>query len=105
MEDWIVQVQEMGCGEILLNSIDNDGQGQYDCEILDRIKKYIKVPLIICGGVGENEHFEKGLEYECVDAVAAEIFSLKRSIRLFSKTFTDKKYNIREPFLFDVVNK
>ena len=40
----------MGCGEILLSYIDNDGQGQgYDYEILDRIKKYIKVPLIICG--------------------------------------------------------
>ncbi len=108
MEDWIVQVQETGCGEILLNSIDNDGQGQgYDCEILDRIKKYIKVPLIICGGVGENEHFEKGLEYECVDAVAAaNFFHYKDQSVYFSKKYLhDKKYNIREPFLFDVVKK
>jgi cyclase len=55
--DWIDQIQNMECGEIMLTSIDYEGTQQgFDMELIKKVIKKIKVPLIISGGCGEYDH-------------------------------------------------
>ncbi len=63
--------ENLGVGEIYLNSIDKDGTGMgYDIETLKEAKKYSKVPIIAAGGVGKFEHFLEGIEKTRADAFA-----------------------------------
>lgn len=51
--DWIEKVQELGCGEILITSIDHEGLKRgLDFKLLEKVIKQVKVPLIFGGGIG-----------------------------------------------------
>ncbi len=57
--DWINEIQNKGCGEILLTSIDNEGtETGFDIDLLESVKKIIKKPLIVSGGCGSLKHIE-----------------------------------------------
>ena len=61
--DWIEEVQNMECGEILLTSVDHEGtQEGFDLELINEIKNKIKVPLIFSGGFGKIEHLHEALK-------------------------------------------
>jgi len=54
---WAIQAQDLGVGEICLNSIDADGTKEgYELTITDRIAKAVHVPVIASGGAGVPEH-------------------------------------------------
>ena len=73
----IKHITDLGVGEIYLNSMDKDGTGHgYMHELLTAIKPDIKLPIIVAGGAGNWHHLLKGLQYDCVDAVAtANLFN------------------------------
>jgi cyclase len=51
--DWIKKIQDDGCGEIVLTSIDHEGTEKgFDFEMLAQVEKYIIKPIIISGGCG-----------------------------------------------------
>lgn len=77
LEEYIKYIEDLGVGEIYLNSIDKDGTGfGYDFETIDKVSKNIKIPLIIAGGAGNETHLIEGLKREKVDAVAtANLFN------------------------------
>ncbi len=51
------QLEEMGAGEILLTSIDNDGMKQgFDLELTRRVAEAVDIPLVTCGGAGHPLH-------------------------------------------------
>ena len=105
IHDWLNFVQDQGSGEILLNSIDMDGQGKgYDLNLIESVKDHIKIPLIIAGGVGDYNDFCIGLSYNHIDAVAAaNIFHYKdQSVYYAKKMLFEKGFNIREPDLFNL---
>ena len=55
--NWVDEIQDRGCGEILLTSIDYEGlQRGFDIDMIDKIYAKIKVPLIISGGCGDIDH-------------------------------------------------
>ncbi|WP_415284845.1 imidazole glycerol phosphate synthase subunit HisF [Candidatus Pelagibacter sp. Uisw_130] len=61
--DWLEEVQNMECGEILLTSVDHEGtQEGFDLELISEIKNKIKVPLIFSGGFGKIEHLHEALK-------------------------------------------
>ena len=104
-EEWARTVEQLGAGEILLNSIDRDGmKNGYDIELLNRVTKAIKIPVIACGGVGEWAHFAEALEQTGVDAVAAaNIFHYSdQSVFLAKKFLSDRGLNVRRPDLLEV---
>jgi cyclase len=74
---YINYVQNLGIGEIYLNSIDKDGTGfGYDFETIHNLSNKIKIPLIIAGGAGNELHLIEGLEINHVNAVAtANLFN------------------------------
>ena len=51
VEDWAQKIEKKGAGEIILSSIDRDGTfNGIDYDLVKRIKKKIKIPLIVHGG-------------------------------------------------------
>ena len=74
--DWIVEAQDRGAGEIVLNCMNRDGvRTGYDLEQLARVREVCQVPLIASGGAGAMEHFREVFERANVDgALAASVF-------------------------------
>ena len=74
--EWAKQVVELGAGELLVTSMDEDGRGHgYDLEMLRAISEAVPVPLIASGGAGSPEHLYDAIVEGRADAVlAASIF-------------------------------
>jgi len=52
---WACRGEELGAGEVLLNSIDRDGTGRgYDLELLQRVSAAVAIPVIASGGAGSR---------------------------------------------------
>jgi imidazole glycerol-phosphate synthase subunit HisF len=101
-EEWAKQVEQLGAGEILLNSIDRDGMKTgYDLDLLGAVTGAVTIPVIACGGVGEWAHFAEALECTNVDAVAAaNIFHYRdQSVVLAKQYLFDRGLNVRRPEL------
>ena len=77
--DWGRRVKELGAGELLPTSIDNDGVNQgYDLELNRKLSEETKLPLIASGGAGELRHIYEVLTIGKADAaLAASIFHKK----------------------------
>ena len=73
---WANRAVELGAGEILLTSMDEDGQRTgYDFELTSTISETVPVPVIASGGAGELDHLYQALDQGKADAVlAASIF-------------------------------
>ena len=73
---WARRVVELGSGELLLTSMDNDGhQEGYDLELTRAISETVSVPVIASGGAGNLDHLADALLQGKADAVlAASIF-------------------------------
>ena len=70
--DWAKQVVDLGVGEILLTSINNEGMGTgFDLELTKEIASKVHVPVIACGGAGKAEDFCSVVNEGMADAVAA----------------------------------
>src|SRR6056297_1922747 len=76
---WARQMEEYGCGEILLTSMDCDGTKQgYDIALTRTIADAVHIPVIASGGVGNLEHIRAGfVEGGASAALAASIFHFK----------------------------
>jgi cyclase len=74
--EWARKVEELGCGEILLTSMDADGtKSGYDLALTRAISEAVTIPVIASGGAGNLEHLAEALEFGKADAVlAASIF-------------------------------
>ena len=74
--DWVVETQDRGAGEIVLNCMNQDGvKNGYDCAQLSAVRARCRVPLIASGGAGQPEHFRDVFENAGVDgALAASVF-------------------------------
>lgn len=74
--EWAVMGEKLGAGEIVVNSIDEDGmKNGYDIELLKRITESVNIPVVASGGAGKLEHFYEAIKYGGADAVlAASVF-------------------------------
>lgn len=89
--DWIVEAQERGAGEIVLNCMGSDGvRSGYDIAQLRAVRERCAVPLVASGGAGAAAHFAEVFREADVDAaLAASVFhsrtvaipELKRALR------------------------
>ena len=74
--DWILEAQDRGIGEVVLNCMNQDGVRKgYDIEQLSAVRKHCLVPLIASGGAGAMQHFADVFTNASVDgALAASVF-------------------------------
>tara|TARA_R110000850_G_scaffold125586_6_gene244038 strand:- start:220 stop:990 length:771 start_codon:yes stop_codon:yes gene_type:complete len=67
--------EEMGAGEILLNSIDRDGTMQgYDIELINNVVNAVSIPVVACGGAGNLQHMREALAAGASGASAGSMF-------------------------------
>ncbi len=72
-----LHMQQRGAGEILINSIDQDGTMEgYELELIRRVSEAVTIPVIACGGAGKVEHIAEGVTHGKASAVAAGAFFL-----------------------------
>jgi cyclase len=72
---WAARAEELGAGEILLNSIDADGtKAGYDIEMLTAVRAAVSLPLVASGGAGTVEHFAPAVEVGADAVLAASVF-------------------------------
>ena len=81
LEDHLRQVQEAGAGELLIQSVDRDGvMCGLDLDLLRKVTRYAKIPVIGAGGVGNYHDLLDGYRIEGIDAIGvASLFHFSDS--------------------------
>ena len=73
--EWARRGQELGVGEILLNSMDADGtRSGFDLEMIEQVRAVVDVPVIASGGAGEVGHFPPAVAAGADAVLAASVF-------------------------------
>jgi cyclase len=74
--EWAIKMQTLGAGEILLTSMNRDGQKTgFDLHLTKAVSDALEIPVIASGGVGNLQHLVDGVTQGGADAVlAASIF-------------------------------
>jgi imidazole glycerol-phosphate synthase subunit HisF len=79
--EWAKEAVNLGAGEILLTSMDQDGEkAGFDVELTRAVSEAVSVPVIASGGAGNAKHFQRIFEDGKADAaLAASIFHYKET--------------------------
>ena len=96
--DWMVKVQELGAGEVVINAMGQDGVQQgYNIGLLQKLEKFCSIPMIASGGAGGPQDFINVFQQTNVDgALAASIFHRNEfSIGEIKAVLKTNKINIR----------
>ena len=73
--EWVERVQELGAGEILLNSMDADGTREgFDLELIGAVRQRTHLPVVASGGAGRPEHFCDAVSAGADAVLAASVF-------------------------------
>jgi len=96
--EWSQKAENLGCGEILLTSMDADGtKDGYDIPLTKAISEAVSIPVIASGGAGNAEHIYEALTKGKADAaLAASIFHYEEhSIRKVKEYLRSKNVSVR----------
>lgn len=95
--EWARRGEELGVGEILLNSMDGDGtKAGFDLELLKKVRSVVSVPVIASGGAGKAEHFPPAVAAGADAVLAASIFHFGEvSISEVKQAIADAGYEVR----------
>lgn len=77
---WAVRGAELGAGEILLTSVDQEGTGRgFDLDLIQRVSLSVPIPVIASGGMGSVQHLIDAVSQGAADAVAmADVLHYKK---------------------------
>ncbi len=95
---WARKVEELGAGEILLTSMNNDGtKAGFSIDITSEVSSSVNIPVIASGGAGTMEHFrDVFFNTSCSAALAASIFHFGEiDIRDLKRYLNDKNISVR----------
>jgi cyclase len=95
VSEWVKKIEKLGAGEILLTSVDREGTGKgIDIELIDLVKKAVKISIIIHGGVGSFEDVYSAFQNYNIDAACiASLFHYEaiNSIKNLNKSILGNK--------------
>jgi len=76
---WAKQVEELGAGEVVLNSIDQDGEMKgYDLTLVERVRQATTLPMTVLGGAGSLDDLEALVRrFGTIGASAGSLFVFK----------------------------
>ncbi|MEN2467619.1 imidazole glycerol phosphate synthase subunit HisF [Ornithinibacillus sp. FSL M8-0202] len=74
--EWAIQGEQLGAGELVINSIDVDGiKNGYNLPLTKAIADQVNIPIVASGGAGSPVHFQQVLRDNIADAaLAASVF-------------------------------
>jgi len=106
-QQWAIKAQKLGAGEILLNSIDQDGMGKgYDINLISSVVEAVNTPVIALGGVGKWEHLAEGIKTNVSAVSAANIFNYTENSVFQAKNFLfDSGFNVRKPAIQTIISE
>ncbi len=88
--EWAKQGQDLGAGEICINSIDTDGVKEgYDLALNEKLSTLLSIPIIASGGAGKKEDFLDVLKIGADAALAASVFHYRDILIPDLKDFLD----------------
>ena len=95
--DYLMVCQDSKCGEIVVNSVDNDGMMEgYDLDLISSLRNYIDRPLVINGGCSNPKDIKDAIDKGADACMAASIFYFTRYSYADIKDFLNKEnINIR----------
>ena len=96
--DWLLEVQDLGAGEVVINAMSKDGvRDGYDIELLQSLETICTIPMIASGGAGGPDDFVNVFEQTNVDgALAAGIFHRNEfSVGQIKESLKANKVNVR----------
>jgi imidazole glycerol-phosphate synthase subunit HisF len=95
--EWAREAEQLGAGEIFLNSVDRDGMaGGYDLALIGAVSAATTIPVIACGGVGRFKHMVDGVRAGASAVSAANIFHFtEHSTQRAKKTLAEAGVPVR----------
>jgi cyclase len=77
------RAESLGAGEIVLNSVDRDGEmNGYDLDLIDQVRDVVTLPLTVMGGAGSLTHIQELIRrYGIIGAAAGSLFVFKGKYR------------------------
>ena len=73
--EWVARAQELGAGEVVVNSMDADGtRDGYDLQMLGAVRARVSVPVVASGGAGRLADFPPAVEVGADAVLAASVF-------------------------------
>ena len=91
--EFVKLMQEMGAGELIIQSVDNDGaMAGYDIELLKRVSEAVTIPVIALGGAGNEADFYDVLKNTyCTGLAAGSFFTYQNKQRNILINYPEKK--------------
>ncbi|MFL0580239.1 imidazole glycerol phosphate synthase subunit HisF [Dietzia sp. 179-F 9C3 NHS] len=95
--EWARRGQELGVGEILLNSMDADGtKAGFDLAMVRAVRAAVTIPVIASGGAGAVEHFAPAVHAGADAVLAASVFHFgEMTIGDVKKAMADEGITVR----------
>lgn len=96
-KDFISQLNEIGLGEIVINSIDQDGEMKgYDISLVETVRSLCDVPITVLGGAGSYDDI-KGLinRFHIIGAAAGSLFVFKGKYRAVLINYPNRKEKLQ----------
>ena len=83
LNDFLKELSEIGIGEIVINSVDNDGKMEgFDFKLFDLIRDQTEMPMTILGGAGKLEDVKEAIgRYKTIGVSAGSLFVFKGKYR------------------------
>lgn len=98
-QELALRAQNLGAGELLLNSIDRDGKKQgYDLDLIQLIINSVDIPLTICGGMGHPIHMHEAIHYKVSGVAAANFFHFSEHSAITLKQYLQ---SLHDPIRLD----
>lgn len=97
--EWVKEVEQIGVGEIILNSMDHDGNRKgYNIPLIKKSVEAVNIPVIAMGGVLTWDHMIQGvLETDAAAIAAANIFHYtEHSTKKAKRALLNKNLNFRK---------
>ncbi len=98
--EWAKRGQDLGAGEILLTSVDQEGTRRgFDVELCRKVSQAVTIPVIVSGGLGEPSHLVEVLRDGKADAVAvADALHYRRhGLADLRRAAREAEIDVREP--------
>ncbi len=96
--EWVRRGAELGAGEVLLTSVDQEGTRRgFDVDLLKAVSDATSVPIIASGGMGSIDHMLTALDSSAIDAVAmADVLHYDRlNLSRVRQAAADAGYEVR----------
>jgi cyclase len=97
LKEFIDQLNEIGVGEIVINSIDNDGMMKgYDIPLISMIREWTNFPITALGGAGSSIDIKQLIEkFKIIGASAGSLFVFKGKYKAVLINYPNREEKLR----------